>query len=106
MKDVSNAFGCFIEETPAQAHTWMEAVQKLDGASALDKKTGAIAYVAVLAAVGLVSGLPFHVKEAKALGATRDEIKSAILLSLPAVGNHCIAALPVALSAFDEENKL
>jgi alkylhydroperoxidase/carboxymuconolactone decarboxylase family protein YurZ len=105
MKDVSNAFQCFMEEAPAQAHAWMEAVQKLGGTSALDKKTEAIAYLSVLAAVGLLSGIPFHVVEAKALGTTRDEIKSAVLLSLPAVGNKCVAALPVALAAFDEENK-
>jgi len=103
LQNISNAFECFLKEAPEQAKAWLEAVKKLDGASALDSKTEEIAYIAVLAAVGLLSGIPFHVKHAKKLGATREEIKSAVLLSLPAVGNKAIAALPVALGAFDEE---
>jgi alkylhydroperoxidase/carboxymuconolactone decarboxylase family protein YurZ len=100
-KNVSNAFQIFLSEAPEHSGAWMEAVQKLDTASNLDKKTEEIAYISVLAAVGLESGIPFHVKSAKESGATRDEIKSAILLGLPAVGNRVIKALPVALDAFD-----
>jgi alkylhydroperoxidase/carboxymuconolactone decarboxylase family protein YurZ len=100
-KNVSNAFQVFLSEAPEHSGAWMEAVQKLDAASRLDKKTEEIAYISVLAAVGLESGIPFHVKSAKESGATRDEIKSAILLGLPAVGNRVIKALPVALDAFD-----
>lgn len=103
MKKFSSSFECFFKEAPEQANAWMEVVKKLDEASALDSKTEEIAYIAVLSAVGLLSGIPFHVAHAKELGATREEIKSAVLLSLPAVGNKAIAALPVALEAFDEE---
>jgi alkylhydroperoxidase/carboxymuconolactone decarboxylase family protein YurZ len=81
----------------------MEAVQKLDKASSLDKKTEALAYLSVLAAVRLDSGIPFHVKEAKALGASREEIISAILVGLPAVGNAVVSSLPIAIEAYDEE---
>ena len=102
-KNVSNAFQTFFIEAPEQAKAWMDTVKRLDEASSLDAKTEEIAYVAVLAAVGLVSGIPFHVKHAKELGATRDEIKSAVLLGLPAVGNQIIHALPVALEAFDAD---
>ncbi|MEG6586277.1 carboxymuconolactone decarboxylase family protein [Dendrosporobacter sp. 1207_IL3150] len=101
MKNVSSAFECFMTEAPEEAKSWLEIVKKLDKTSALDSKTQEIAYIAVLSAVGLLSGLPFHVKHAKELGATREEIKSAVLLSLPAVGNKVIAALPVALEAYD-----
>jgi len=103
VKQVSNAFACFMKEAPEQASAWMETVKKLDQASSLDPKMEEISYIAVLAAVGLLSGIPFHVKHAKELGVTREEIKSAVLISLPAVGNKVIAALPVALEAFDEE---
>lgn len=102
-KNVSTAFQTFLTEAPAQAGAWMEAVHKLDAASCLDKKTEELAYLAVLAALGLESGIPFHVKSAKIVGAARDEIKSAILLGLPAVGNRVISSLPMALAAFDEE---
>lgn len=101
MNEVSNSFACFRQEASEQSKAWLEMVSKLEKNSALDPKTREIAYIAVLAAVGLISGIPFHVQQAKQLGATRNEIKSAVLLSLPAVGNQTIAALPVALAAFE-----
>jgi len=91
-----------MKEAPKHSKAWMEAVQKLDRASSLDEKTMEIAYIAVLAAVGLESGIPFHVKRAKELGVSREDIKSAILLGLPAVGNKVIKSLSIALSSFDE----
>jgi len=100
---VSNAFQTFLTEAPEYQKTWMETVRKLDMASKLDAKTGEIAYIAVLAALRLEGGLPFHVRHAKELGATREEIISAILVGLPATGNVVIQALPVALQAFDGE---
>ncbi|MBC1550203.1 carboxymuconolactone decarboxylase family protein [Listeria sp. FSL L7-1434] len=100
---VSKSFEVFAKEAPEVQAAWMETVHKLDTASKLDKKTEELAYIAVLAAARLESGLPFHVKMAKSNGATRDEIISAILVGLPAVGNTVISALPVAIDAFDEE---
>ena len=100
---VSKAFEAFAQEVPAVKGAWMEFVQTLDKTSALDKKTEELAYIAVLAAVRLEGGLPFHVKMAKAHGATRAEIISAVLVGLPATGNIVIQALPIALAAFDEE---
>lgn len=104
-KLMSNAFQTFFKETPQYSKAWMEAVQKLDTANALDEKTKALAYLAVLAASGLISGIPFHVQHAKSLGASRDEIIGAVLIGLPAVGHKVIQALPVALEAYDYEEK-
>lgn len=101
-QNVSNAFQSFLKEAPRQAAIWMDSVQKLGGASSLDPKTAALAYLAVLAAVRLEGGLPFHVKHAKSLGATRDEVISALLIGLPAVGNAAVQVLPAALEAFDQ----
>lgn len=98
---VSKAFALFLEQAPAHAGAWMEAVEGLAKASALDPKTEAIAYLSVLAATGQHSGIPFHVAEAKRAGASREEIVSAVLLGLPAVGNRAVAALPEALAAYD-----
>ncbi len=100
---MSNAFQTFINEAPEHQRIWMETVQKLDSASKLDTKTEEIAYIAVLAALRLEGGLPFHVKHAKILGATREEIISAVLIGLPAAGNAVIQALPIALNAFDND---
>jgi len=98
---VSNAFQTFMKEAPEHSKAWMEVVQKLDNSSKLDKKTEELAYIAVLAAVRLESGIAFHVKHAKELGATREEIISAVLVGLPAVGNIVTASLPIAISAYD-----
>jgi len=98
---ISSAFQIFLAEAPEHAQAWMSAVQGLDAASALDKKTAELAYLAVLAARGMESGIPFHVQSAKQAGATRAEIISAILVGLPAAGQIVTRALPNAINAYD-----
>ncbi|MCI0691089.1 carboxymuconolactone decarboxylase family protein [candidate division KSB1 bacterium] len=98
----SNAFQVFMKEASGHAQAWMAAAQGLEKASALDKKTAELAYLAVLAAMRLESGLPFHVHTAKAAGASREEVISAVLIGLPAAGNNVVQALPAALAAYDE----
>lgn len=103
MSAVSKAFRLFVDGAPKHASAWMGAVQGLDAASALDKKTVHLAYLAVLAGLRLESGVPFHVKLAKAAGASRDEVISAVLVGLPAAGIGVTAALPAAIDAYDFE---
>lgn len=103
MLSVSNAFQIFMKEAPEYQKIWMETVQKLDSVSELDSKTEELAYIAVLASSRLEGGLPFHVKHAKSLGATREEIISAVLVGLPAVGNIVIQALPIAIDAYSSK---
>jgi alkylhydroperoxidase/carboxymuconolactone decarboxylase family protein YurZ len=98
----SDAFQLFLREAPDHAGAWMQAVQRLGAASALDEKTAALAYLAVLSATRLTSGVPLHARHARSLGASRDEVISAVLVGLPAVGNAVTGALPAALAAFDE----
>ena len=98
---ISNAFQTFLSEAPQHAHAWGTLVQSLADASALDKKTTALAYLAVLAVLRLESGVPFHVLAAKQCGASREEVISAILVGLPAAGNCVLQVLPVAINAYD-----
>lgn len=100
---VSSGFQSFKTEAPDHARAWATMVQGLAGASALDKKTAALAYLAVLAALRMESGVPFHVQMAKQLGASREEVVSAILIGLPAAGHGVTHALPVALETYDSE---
>ena len=100
---VSFAFQAFLDETPVHAKAWMTAVQELGRASALDEKTASLAYLAVLAALRLESGVPFHVGVAKKAGASRAEVLSAIVVGLPAAGNGVTQVLPAALQAYDQE---
>lgn len=100
-QSISKAFQAFMQETPAHAQAWGVLVQALSNASALDAKTSALAYLAVLAALELQSGIPFHVQQAKSAGATREEVFSAILVGLPAAGHRVTQSLPSAIEAYD-----
>jgi len=98
---ISLAFQTFMSEAPQQAQAWATLVQGLGEASALDKKTQALAYLAVLAALGPESGIPFHVDLARQAGASREEMISAILIGLPAAGHGVTQVLPTAIAAYD-----
>ncbi|HEX5041877.1 MAG TPA: carboxymuconolactone decarboxylase family protein [Candidatus Polarisedimenticolaceae bacterium] len=100
-KLISDAFQLFMTESPEHAQAWMEVTRRLADASALDTKTQVLAYLAVLAALRLESGLPFHVVHAREAGASREEVISAILVGLPAAGNVVTQALPAAIQAYD-----
>jgi alkylhydroperoxidase/carboxymuconolactone decarboxylase family protein YurZ len=98
---VSRSFQTFLHRAPNHARAWMGAVQGLHAASALDRKTAALAYLAVLAALRLESGVPFHVRQAKEAGASLEEVISALLIGLPAAGHGVTQVLPGAIEAYD-----
>jgi alkylhydroperoxidase/carboxymuconolactone decarboxylase family protein YurZ len=100
---ISDAFKTFVTEAPEHANAWGVMVQELAKASALDPKTSALAYLAVLAALQVESGVPYHVKCAKDGGASREEVISALLVGLPAAGHRVTQVLPAAIEAYDQE---
>jgi alkylhydroperoxidase/carboxymuconolactone decarboxylase family protein YurZ len=100
---ISKAFQTFMTDAPQHAQAWGKMVQELSQASALDAKTRALAYLAVLAALRLESGIPFHVRSLKDMGASRDEVISAILVGLPAAGHVVTQVLPAAVTAYDSD---
>lgn len=99
----SNSFEIFAKEAPEYQQAFNQLIQNWGNISALEEKTKHLTYLAVLAATGKTSGIPFHVLLAKQAGATKEEIISAILVGLPAVGNEVIQALPIVIEAYDEE---
>lgn len=100
---ISKAFQLFSTDAPKHAEAWMQLVKSLSQASNLDEKTHALAYLSVLSVLRMESGISFHVKHAKSLSATREEIISAILVGLPAAGHVVTQALPIALETYDSE---
>lgn len=100
---ISQAFQMFMTEAHGHAQAWATMCQELERANALDTKTGELAYLAVLAALRLKSGIPFHVEAAKKAGASREEVISAILVGLPAAGHIVVQVLPTAVVAYDAE---
>jgi len=99
---VSETYEIFTKEAPEISKAWHNFIMELGNSSKLDKKTHSLAYLAVLSAVGLQSGIPFHVKMAKANGASRDEVISAVLVGIPAVGNIVTSNVSIAAQAYDE----
>src|SRR2546422_7957037 len=69
---------------------------------ALDEKTKQLVYVAAAAAAGHVRGVPARVARLRALGATRQEVFEALLMTLPAAGFGPLSqCLPAAMAVFD-----
>ena len=83
---VSAGFSQFGVHFPHSAAAHLAFVQAKAEESSLDAKTNHLAYIAVLCSSGLTGGLAFHVGLAKSSGATDDEIRSAALVGLQAVG--------------------
>ena len=104
MKKVTNDFRMFMEESNGVGQAFMSTVMKISEVSALDPKTHELAYLSVLAALQMVSGLPFHVKQAKELGASIEEVKSAILVAMPLVGLKISAPFATAIISYNAED--
>jgi len=100
---ISVAFQTFVREAPQHAQAWGAMTQSPAIASALDKKTAALAFLAVLAALRLESGLPYHVQTAKVAGASREKVIGAVLNGVPAAGHCATQSLPVVIGAYDAE---
>jgi len=100
MNKVTNDFKIFLEESNGVGQAFMSTVMKISKVSALDSKVHELAYISVLAALQMESGLPFHVKQAKELGASIEEVKSAILVGMPLVGLRISAPFATAINAY------
>lgn len=84
--------------------SYMEFVKTLAKNSNLDEKTHHLAYLTVLTSLNMVDGLDFHIKVLMELGATREEIKSAILVAMPAIGMQVAPILTASLNIIDQNN--
>lgn len=105
MKNVSEGFEKFMNETDGVGAAFMSAIFKMSEVSALEKKVHELAYIAVLVTAKMYGGLPYHIDQAKMYGATTDEIKSAILLPMPIVGIQVAEALPYLQEEKADEEK-
>ena len=103
MSDGYNGFNCFMNETGEIGKSYINMIMQQEKSSALDRKTHELAYISVLSATRIIGGLVYHVKSAKNLGASRDEVKSAVLVGLSAVGLIIIDPLEAALEAYDKD---
>ena len=101
MKEV-NLMELFQKEAPEVASAFDGLIQALIQTKGLDPKTKQLIYIGIKASMGDSTALSFHVPMAKKLGATRDEIKETILLTLTTSGlSGVTSCLPTALDSYD-----
>ncbi|EKD45587.1 MAG: carboxymuconolactone decarboxylase [uncultured bacterium] len=99
-----NPFDVFQKEAPEVANSFNGLIQTIIQTKGLDPKTKQLIYIGIKAALGDVESIKYHVPMAKKLGATREEIKDAILITLTVCGlKGVISCLPTALKAYDEK---
>jgi alkylhydroperoxidase/carboxymuconolactone decarboxylase family protein YurZ len=95
-------YGYFVNNGGVIAEAYNTMYETTKSASALDKKTHELAYIAYLSAIQSYTGLEKHVKGLRTLGATREEVESAILCGMAPLGITQTQAYKIAMNAFDE----
>jgi alkylhydroperoxidase/carboxymuconolactone decarboxylase family protein YurZ len=95
-----NSCQLFMEEAPEAANAFNGLIGSLQN-SGLDSKTIQLSYIAIKASQGGATAVTAHVPMAKQAGATWDEIKGAILLTLTISGvSGVLACLAPAKEAY------
>ncbi len=99
-----NPLKIFKAEAPEVQKAYDGVIQALIATPGLDAKTKQLLYIAMKVVAGDKNAVRFHVPMAKAAGATRDEIKETIVLSLTVIGLKGITEyLPMAMELFDNQ---
>lgn len=97
-----NPFEVFKNEAPQVSAAFDGLIGAISSQSGLDAKTRQLIYVGIKASQGDAGAVAAHVPMAKSHGATRDEIRDTILLTLTVSGVQGIAnCLVPALEAFE-----
>lgn len=97
-----NPMEAFQKEAPLVAKAFDQLIQSLIATKGLDEKTKHLIYIAMKTAQGDETAVKFHVPMAKQLGATKEEVVDAILMTLTASGIKGVAScLPEAVKYFD-----
>jgi alkylhydroperoxidase/carboxymuconolactone decarboxylase family protein YurZ len=97
-----NPFAVFQEEAPLVAEAFDGLIAALSSTGGLDAKTRQLVYIGIKASQGDVGAVVAHIPMAKADGASRNEIRDAILLTLTVSGVQGIAhCLIPALEAYE-----
>jgi alkylhydroperoxidase/carboxymuconolactone decarboxylase family protein YurZ len=92
----------FQQEAPEVAKAFDGLIESLKSTDGLDGKTKQLIYISLKASTGDSTAVYFHVMMAKRSGATRDEIRDAILITLTVCGIKGVAScLQTALETYD-----
>jgi len=103
MNEQTNPLEIFEKEAPEVARAFDQLIDALKQTTGLDPKTKQLVYIGIKSALGDSKAISYHVVMAKTLGATREEIRDTILITLTVCGLNGVAnCLPAALAAFDQ----
>ena len=101
--DNINPMEVFQKEAPEVAKAFDGLIQAIRASKGLDEKTKQLIYIAMKSALGDTIAIKFHVPMAKKMGANREEIIDAILMTLTVAGiKPVVSILPEALKIYDE----
>jgi len=99
----NNPLEIFKQEAPEIQEAYAKIINALIASKGLNSKTKQLVYIAMKVVTDDKNAVKYHVPMAKAAGATRDEIKDVILLSLTVNGLKGISKyLPEALEEYDK----
>jgi len=97
-----NPMVVFQKEAPEVAKAFDQLIETLIASKGLDEKTKQLIYIAIKASQGDDTAVRFHVPMAKKLGARKEEVIDAILMTLTISGIKGVATcLPEALKHFE-----
>jgi alkylhydroperoxidase/carboxymuconolactone decarboxylase family protein YurZ len=100
-----NPMDVFQKESPAVAKAFDGLIDSLRATTGLNDKMKQLIYIGLQASLGNSTAIYYHVPMAKKAGATRDEVKDAILITLTICGLKGVTTcLPVALEVYDKSN--
>ena len=93
----------FHKEAPEVAIAFDGLIQSLVNSKGLDEETKQLIYIAMKASQGDTIAISFHVLMAKKLGATKEEIVDAILMTLTVSGiKGVVTCLPTAIEIYSK----
>ncbi|MBP7613664.1 MAG: carboxymuconolactone decarboxylase family protein [Paludibacter sp.] len=98
-----NPLDIFQKEAPEVAKAFDGLIDALKDTTGLDAKTKQLVYIGIKATMGDTTAIYYHVQMAKKLGATREEIRDTILITLTVCGLKGVAScLPTAMEIYDK----
>lgn len=99
-----NPIELFQQEAPEVAVAFNNLIRAVAGSGGLDGKTKQLIYIAMKAAAGDDGAVRAHIPMAKQMGATREEVVDAILMTLTVSGiRGVVTCLPEVVRQFDNQ---
>lgn len=100
---MKNPLELFMKESPEIQNAYAEFIQSLIDDKGLDNKTKQLIYIGMKMIADDERAVKMHVPMAKNAGATRDEVKTTILLGLSVIGLKAASKyLPIVLECYDD----